>query len=72
MDGAQRGSDKQLPPPDRILDMAAGYEPALILETAVRLGVFDALDDRPSTLDEAVQRLGASSRGLRALLNALV
>lgn len=73
MEGAQqRETGRQPPPPDRILDMAAGYEPALILEAAVRLGVFDAMDDRPSTLDEAVQRLGASPRGLRALLNALV
>jgi ubiquinone/menaquinone biosynthesis C-methylase UbiE len=72
MEETQRGSGKQLPPPDRILDMAAGYEPALILEAAVRLGVFDALDDQPSTLDEAAARLGASHRGLRALLNALV
>jgi ubiquinone/menaquinone biosynthesis C-methylase UbiE len=56
----------------RILDMASGYEPALILEAAVRVGVFDVLDDRPLTLDEVVARTGASERGLRALLNALV
>jgi ubiquinone/menaquinone biosynthesis C-methylase UbiE len=72
MDEAQRETDRQLPTPDRILDMAAGYEPALILEAAVRLGVFDALDDQPSTLEEAVARVGASPRGMRALLNALV
>jgi ubiquinone/menaquinone biosynthesis C-methylase UbiE len=58
--------------PGRILDMASGYEPALILEAAVRLGVFDALDDEPLTLDEVVTRIGASVRGTRALLNALV
>jgi SAM-dependent methyltransferase len=56
----------------RILDMASGYEPALILEAAVRVGVFDVLDDRPLTLGEVVARTGASDRGLRALLNALV
>jgi SAM-dependent methyltransferase len=56
----------------RILDMASGYEPALILEAAVRIGVFDVLDDRPLTLPDIVRRTGASARGLRALLNALV
>ena len=58
--------------PGRILDMASGYEPALILEAAVRVGVFDVLDDAPLTLGEVVARTGASERGLRALLNALV
>jgi 2-polyprenyl-3-methyl-5-hydroxy-6-metoxy-1,4-benzoquinol methylase len=52
--------------------MASGYEPALILEAGVRVGVFDVLDDRPLTLAEVVGRTGASERGLRALLNALV
>lgn len=72
MSESDRNAGGSLPPPDRILDMAAGYEAALILEAAVRLGVFDALDDHPSTLDEVVKKVGASSRGLRALLNALV
>jgi ubiquinone/menaquinone biosynthesis C-methylase UbiE len=52
--------------------MASGYEPALILEAAVRLGVFDVLDERPMPLGEVVARVGASERGLRALLNSLV
>lgn len=67
------GTDaRQIPPPDRILDIASGYEPALVLEAAVRLGVFDALDDRPMSLTEVVARTGTSDRGMRALLNALV
>ena len=61
-----------VPPPDRILDIAAGYEPALILEAAVRLNVFDALDDRPLTLAEVAERTQTSVRGMRAILNALV
>ncbi|MDB5299811.1 MAG: aziB2 [Phycisphaerales bacterium] len=52
--------------------MASGYEPALILEAAVRVGVFDALAGHPRTLDEVMSQTGASRRGLRALLNALV
>ncbi|MDB5292780.1 MAG: aziB2 [Phycisphaerales bacterium] len=72
MENEHAHADGGLPTPRRILDMAAGYEPALILEAAVRVGVFDALDDRPLTLDEVVARIGCSQRGLRALLNALV
>jgi len=62
----------QLPPAQRILDMASGYEPALILEAAVRIGVFDILHPHPLTLAEVVQRTSASERGMRVLLNALV
>ena len=58
--------------PSRILDIASGYEPALILESAVRLGVFAALDDHPQQLAEIAPRIGASERGARALLNGLV
>ncbi|MDB5297702.1 MAG: aziB2 [Phycisphaerales bacterium] len=61
-----------LPSARRILDMAAGYEPALILEAAVRLTVFDALAAQPLTLADAAAATGTSLRGLRALLNALV
>jgi len=61
-----------LPTAQRILDMASGYEPALILEAAVRLGLFDALDDRPLPMPALAARIGASERGARVLLNALV
>jgi len=65
-------SNHSLPSPRRVLDMAAGYEPALILEAAVRLHIFDALHDNPMTLAEAASETQTSVRGLRALLNALV
>jgi ubiquinone/menaquinone biosynthesis C-methylase UbiE len=65
-------STNDLPSPRRILDLASGYEPALILEAAVRLNVFDTLDDRPMTLRQVVERTQTSVRGMRALLNALV
>ncbi len=58
--------------PRRILDMACGYEPALILESAVRLGIFDILNERPMSLEAVVKLTHASERGMRALLNALV
>lgn len=60
------------PTAQRIREMACGYEPALILEAAVRIGVFDVLNERPAPLADVVARTGASQRGIRVLLNALV
>jgi SAM-dependent methyltransferase len=68
----ERKAGRELPGPGRVLDIISGFEPALILEAAVRIGVFDLLDDQPMTLGEIAARTGASQRGLRALLNALV
>ena len=58
--------------PQRILDMASGYEPALILETAVTLGIFDLLDKHPLSLADVAAQLETSPRGTKAILNALV
>jgi DNA-binding IclR family transcriptional regulator len=58
--------------PERIQHIGWGYTGTLILEAAVRCRVFDALDGGPGTLDEVAAATGASRRGLRALLNALV
>ncbi len=58
--------------PERINQMTFGYSAALMLEAAVRLRAFDVLDPGPKALEEVVTATGASRRGLRALLNALV
>lgn len=68
----KEGQSNVLPSARRILDIASGYEPALILEAAVRLGVFDVLDDRPMPVEAVVERTQTSLRGMRILLNALV
>jgi ubiquinone/menaquinone biosynthesis C-methylase UbiE len=60
------------PNPARILQLGFAYAPPLILETALKLGVFDILDDGPKTLAEVTAATGASTRGVRTLLNALV
>ncbi|HVS35587.1 MAG TPA: methyltransferase dimerization domain-containing protein [Gemmataceae bacterium] len=57
--------------PERIQQMAWGYAPTLILEAAVRLGVFDLLDAGPMTAFQVAAHTGASQRGARMLLNAL-
>jgi precorrin-6B methylase 2 len=50
----------------------SGYGPPLVLEAAVRHRVFDVLADGPRTLEQIRSATGASSRGLRAILDALV
>jgi len=58
--------------PERIMQMAWGYAPPLIIEAAVRNKVFDALDSGPKTVAETAAATGASERGLRAIMGALV
>ena len=66
-------ADKEIPvTPERIQQLVWGYAPPLILETGVRLGVFDALDAGPKNAAEIAAQAGASSRGVVMLLNALV
>ena len=58
--------------PERIMQFAWGYAPTLILEAAIRHHVFDVLDAGPLTLAAVAQATGASTRGLSAIMNALV
>ena len=58
--------------PERILQLAWGYAPPLVLEAAIRHRVFDVLDSGPLSLNEIAQTTGASERGLAAILNVLV
>ena len=58
--------------PERIMQLAWGYIPPLMLEAAIRNRVFDLLDGGPMTLAEVSSATGASERGLTALMNALV
>lgn len=58
--------------PQRIMQMAWGYATPLILEAAIHHRVFDALDEGPKTVQQIRSATGASERGLKAILNALV
>jgi 2-polyprenyl-3-methyl-5-hydroxy-6-metoxy-1,4-benzoquinol methylase len=58
--------------PERIMQFAWGYAPPLIIEAAIRNRVFDQLDAGPKTIAETAAATGASERGLRAIMNALV
>jgi ubiquinone/menaquinone biosynthesis C-methylase UbiE len=58
--------------PERIMQFAWGHTPPLILEAAIRHRVFDVLDAGPKTVKETAAATGASERGLRIIMNALV
>lgn len=58
--------------PERIMQMAWGYVPPLVLEAAIHHKVFDVLDGGPKTIPEIQQATGASKRGLSAIVNLLV
>ena len=58
--------------PERLMQMAWGYAPPLIIEAAVKNRVFDVLDAGPKTIAETAVATGASERGLRAIMSALV
>ncbi|HEX3661767.1 MAG TPA: methyltransferase [Acidobacteriaceae bacterium] len=58
--------------PERIMQMAWGYAPPLILEAAIRHHVFDVLDSGPLNIWEVQKATGASARGLTAIMDALV
>src|SRR5262249_28609071 len=58
--------------PERLMQFTFGFAPPLMIETAIRYGVFDALDKGAKTLDALCAETGTSRRGLRTVLNALV
>jgi ubiquinone/menaquinone biosynthesis C-methylase UbiE len=58
--------------PERIMQMAWGYVPPLVLEAAIRHHVFDVLDSGPKDIWEVQKATGASARGLTAIMDVLV
>jgi 3-hydroxy-5-methyl-1-naphthoate 3-O-methyltransferase len=58
--------------PQRIMQFAWGFAAPLVIDAALRHRVFDVLDSGPKTVAELAGATGASARGLRAILDALV
>ncbi|BAU12394.1 O-methyltransferase family 2 [Leptolyngbya sp. NIES-3755] len=58
--------------PDRLMQFVFGYAPPLMIEAAIEHRVFDVLDEGAKTVEQLSQATGASIRGLRILLDALV
>jgi ubiquinone/menaquinone biosynthesis C-methylase UbiE len=58
--------------PQRIVEMAWGFGPPMVIAAAVRTQIFDVLEAGPKTIQETAAATGASPRGLRAVMDALV
>ncbi len=54
------------------MQFAWGYAPTLVIEAAVRHGIFDLLDKRPLTAVQVAAKTRASQRGVNAVLDLLV
>jgi len=58
--------------PERLMQFGFAYAPPLIITAAVSNKVFDSLESGSKTVDQISKETGASARGLRILMNALV
>ena len=58
--------------PERLYQFAWGFGPPLIIEAAIRNGFFDVLAQGPLSLKDLAAKAGASERGVRAAMDALV
>lgn len=58
--------------PEKVLQYSFAYAPPLMIEAAVRLGLFDALAGGEKSADDLATATKTSVRGVRILLNGLV
>ncbi|MEO6872368.1 MAG: methyltransferase [Chthoniobacterales bacterium] len=65
-------TDPAAPNPRRLFELAWGYAPPIIISAAIEHRVCDLLASGPKTVEEVSAQNGASRRGLRILMNALV
>jgi len=54
------------------MQFAWGYAPTLVIEAAVRHGIFDLLNKGPLTAAQVAARTGTSLRGVKGILDVLV
>ena len=57
---------------ERLQELGFAYAPPLIISAAVSNKVFDALENGAKTVEQVSKETGASARGLRAIMDALV
>jgi ubiquinone/menaquinone biosynthesis C-methylase UbiE len=58
--------------PERLQQLGFAYAPPLIISAAVSNKVFDTLATGAKTVEQVSKETGASARGLRAIMNALI
>jgi acetylserotonin N-methyltransferase len=64
--------DPSIPDPGPVLDLLEAFRRSKTIFAAVALGVFDALEGGPLSLDALAQRLSANADALQRLLDACV
>src|SRR5437867_302390 len=68
----RKTSQKKQVTPERLMQFASAYTPPLIIGAAATNKVFDSLQNGSKTVQQVKNKTGASERGLRAIMDALV
>jgi len=68
----KKASKKKQVTPERLMQFGFAYAPPLIIGAAVSNKVFDTLEGGGKTIEQVGKETGASERGLRIIMNALV
>lgn len=69
---APHSSDREPITPEPIIRVASGFMAAKHLFVANEIGLFDALNDGPATLDSLIERVRIPARSLRIVADAVV
>jgi ubiquinone/menaquinone biosynthesis C-methylase UbiE len=69
---AKKTRRKKQVTPERLMELSFAYAPPLIISAGVSNKIFDSLEDGAKTPEQVAEKTGASARGLRILMNALV
>src|ERR1700751_5871673 len=69
---AAKSSTKKRVSPERLRELGFAYGPPLIICAAVSNGVFDSLANGAKSVGEVAKETGASERGVRGIMNALI
>ena len=72
VDSPMKKREKKKLTPERLQQLGFAYAPPLIISAAVNNKVFDALESGAKTVEQLKRDTGASTRGLRAIMDALV
>jgi len=67
-----KATDQNQVTPERLMQFGFAYAPPLVIGAAISNKVFDILASGPKTVEQVSKESGASVRGLRAVMNALV
>jgi len=72
MNAPATGATPEKLTPERLIQLAWGFAPPLIVGAAVQHRVFDLLEQEPKTAEQVAFESSASLRGIRAIMNALI